>query len=237
MSLTFNGISSDSIGVVVERYPSRPVPERIVETVRIPGRNGTLTRTEGFANVVQDYEVYLSAAAVGLPSVAADMAAWLLAPEGYARLEDTYNPGVYRMARFINPEEIRNFFNRFGRCVLSFDCMPQRFLTSGEVATSYSADATITNPTAFLALPLIEVSGTGDVSFSLGGHTILIEDMTGTITIDAETQNAYDGVTNLNASVTLADGNFPALNPGANSLAFVSGTITDITITPRWWTV
>ena len=236
MSLTFNGITSDSIGVIVERYPARPVPERIVEAVRVPGRNGMLTRTEGFANVRQDYEVFQNAATVGLPSVAADMAAWLLSVEGYARLEDSYNPGEFRLARFVSPDEIRNYFNRFGRCTLSFDCMPQRFLTSGEVATSYSADATITNPTSFLALPLIEVTGAGTVSFSLGGHTVEIADLSGTVTIDSEAQDAYDGATNLNSSITLADGSFPALNPGANSLTFVSGTITDITITPRWWT-
>ena len=114
MSFTFNGITSDSMKVIVERYPARPVPERIVQTVSIPGRNGLLTRTEGFANVRQDYEVYLSAAAAGLPSVAAAMAAWLLAPEGYARLEDSYNPGEFRMGRLVNPEAITNFFNRSG---------------------------------------------------------------------------------------------------------------------------
>lgn len=237
MSFTFNGITSDSMKVIVERYPARPVPERIVQTVSIPGRNGLLTRTEGFANVRQDYEVYLSAAAAGLPSVAAAMAAWLLAPEGYARLEDSYNPGEFRMGRLVNPEAITNFFNRFGRCVLSFDCQPQRFLTSGETATSYSADETITNPTAFVALPLITVTGSGTVSFSLGGHTATIADLDGTVTLDAEAQNAYDGATNLNAQVTLADGSFPALNPGANTLAFVDGTITSISITPRWWTI
>lgn len=237
MSLTFNGITSDSMKVIVERYPARPVPERIVETVRVPGRNGLLTRTEGFANVLQDYEVYLSAAADGLPSVAAAMAAWLLAPEGYARLEDSYNPGEFRMARLTNPEDITNYFNRFGRCRLSFDCQPQRFLTSGETATSYSADATITNPTAFTALPLVTVTGSGTVTFSLGGHTVTIADLAGTVTLDAEAQNAYDGATNLNAQVTLADGSFPALNPGANTLAFVDGTIASITVTPRWWTI
>lgn len=221
--------------VIVERYPARVIPERIVETVRVAGRNGVLTRSEGYANVEQDYECYLSAVSSGLPDVAADAVAWLLSVDGYARLEDSYNPQEFRMARVVHPEELQNFYNRFGRATISFDCMPQRFLTAGEVATSYAGDDTLTNPTAFPALPLIVVTGSGDVSFSLGGYTVEIADLAGTITLDCEMQNAYDDAVNLNDTVTLVDGQFPQLNAGANTLAFVSGTITDITITPRYW--
>lgn len=236
MSLTFNGVTSDSIGVIVERYPNRVIPERIVETIRVPGRNGYLTRTEGFSNVTQDYDIYVSAAAVGLPSAAASMTAWLLAPEGYQRLEDSYNPGIYRMGRLTNPQDLRNFFNKFGRCTLSFDCMPQRWLTSGEVTTTYTSGTTIDNPTAFEALPLIEITGSGDIEISLGGYTVQIAGLTGAISLDCEAQNAYDGSTNLNSQITLVNGAFPRLNPGANTLAF-SGTVSGIDITPRWWMI
>lgn len=237
MSFTFNGVVSDSLGVIVERYPERPVPERIVETVRVPGRNGTLTRSEGFANVIQEYDVYISAAATGLPTAANDFAAWLLSVEGYQRLEDSYNPGVFRLARLVPSADLVNWMNRFGRATLRFDCLPQRFLTSGETATTYTTDATITNPTAFPALPLVVVRGSGDIVFNLGGYVVSIEDLASEITIDCEAQNCYDGPTNLNASVTLGNGEFPRLAPGANTLAIVSGSVTEIEITPRWWTL
>ncbi len=237
MSLTFNGVNSDSLDVIVEKYPERVIPERIVETVRVPGRNGTLTRTQGFANVVQDYDVYVSAEAAGLPSASAAMAAWLLAPEGYQRLEDSYNSGEYRMGRLIQNADLQNFFNKYGRATLSFDCLPQRWLTSGETATTYTVNTTITNPTKFTALPLIEVVGTGDIVFSLGGFSVAIEDLVSSITLDCEAQNAYDGQDNLNSSITLSDGEFPQLAPGSNSLTITTGSVTSITITPRWWTI
>lgn len=235
MSLTWNGTTSDSIGVIVERYPDRPVPQRIVNTIRVPGRNGVLTMSEGFDNVTQDYDVYISAEAVGLPSASASMAAWLLAPDGYQRLEDSYNPSEYRMARLVNPQDALNFYNKYGRCTLSFDCLPQRWLTSGETATTYTGSATITNPTLFTAMPLVEIVGSGDIEISLGGFTVGIDDLASTITLDCEAQNAYNGAVNLNNSVTLADGAFPQLAPGANSLSIVTGSVTSITITPRWW--
>jgi len=237
MSFTYNGVNSDTYGVIVEKYPDRVVPERIVETFRVPGRNGTLTRTEGFANVIQSYDIYVSAAAVGLPSAAATMAAWLLAPEGYQRLEDSYNPNEYRMGRPVQNSDLLNYFNKFGRTTLYFECLPQRWLTSGETATVYTTDATITNPTQFASLPLVVIDGSGDIEFSLGGYTVGIDDLTGTITLDCEAQNAYEGADNLNGSVTLADGEFPKLSPGANSLTITTGTVNSITITPRWWTI
>ena len=239
MSLTFNGVSSDSLGVIVERYPDRPIPERIVETVRVPGRNGTLTFSEGFANVRQDYDVYLSAAANGLPSAAAGMAAWLLAPDGYQRLTDTYNTGEYRMGRLINPEALQNFYNKYGRATLSFDCMPQRWLTSGETVTTYTADTTITNPTSFTAMPTVYVTIAGDGQFSLGGYTVGITGVNGIVTLDCETNNASanGGTLNLNPYVTLADGDFPKLAPGANTLTFITGSISAIKIAPRWWMI
>ena len=235
MSLTFNGVSSDSLGVIVERYPDRPVPERIVETVRVPGRNGTLTFSEGFANVRQDYDVYLSAEAAGLPSASAGMAAWLLAPEGYQKLTDTYSTTDYRMARLVNPQDVANHFNKFGRCTLSFDCVPQRYLNSGDTVTTYTTDATITNPTSFTALPMVYVTGSGVVDFALGGYPVTIGTFSGTIVLDCEAQNAYAGSINANNIITLGNGEFPRLEPGANSLTFGSGTITSIKVKPRWW--
>jgi phage-related protein len=79
------------------------------------------------------------------------------------------------------------------------------------------------------------VVGTGDIEISLGGYTVGIDDLVSDITLDCEAQNAYSGSVNLNSTVTLADGAFPQLAPGANSLTIVTGSVTSITITPRWW--
>lgn len=236
MSITFNGINGNTLGCIVEKYPARILPRRLYSSEKIPGRNGNLTRFEGYANVHLLYDVYLSAEASGLQAVAEDVVNWLYGPASYARLEDSYNTGIYRMAQLAGPDEVLNYFQQFGRCTLDFEAMPQRWLTAGETATTYSGDATITNPTQYEAQPLIVVSGTGDVEFNIGGYDVVIDDMTGSITLDCEVMDAYDNGTNLNNTVTLPNG-WPKLAAGANALTFVSGSITDITVTPRWWTL
>lgn len=233
MSLIFNGVNGDSLGCIVEHYPDRAFPERLVESVRVPGRNGNLTRKQGYGNVALSYDVYFSGEMSGMQTVADAVAAWLLSPSGYSRLEDSYDPNVYRMAQYVGPVDVRNYINKFGRVTLAFDAMPQRWLKSGETATAYTDGDTITNPTTEVALPLIQLTGSGDITISLGGASLAIEGLNGNMTIDCETQNCYDGATNLNGIVTRVNG-FPSLVPGANTLS-VTGTVSALTITPHWW--
>lgn len=233
MSLTFNGTNGNTLGCIVERYPDRAMPERLVDSVRVPGRNGNLTRKQGYGNVALSYEVYFSGELTGMQTVADAVAAWLLSPSGYCRLEDSYDPNVYRMAQYIGPVDVANYINKFGRVTLTFDAMPQRWLKTGETPTAYTDGDTITNPTTEIALPIIQLTGSGNVSISLGGATLDIAGLSGDMTIDCDTQNCYDGGTNLNGIVTRTNG-FPSLAPGANTLG-VTGTVSALTITPRWW--
>ena len=52
MSFTFNGVSSDTHKVTVEKCPSYPVANRVVEHIQVPGRNGDLIRDTGAYNNV-----------------------------------------------------------------------------------------------------------------------------------------------------------------------------------------
>ena len=53
----------------------------------------------------------------------------------------------------------------------------------------------------------------------MGGSTIDITGMTGAITIDSDTQNAYDGATNLNNNITVI-GDFPGASYRRNRRFF-----------------
>lgn len=236
MSITFNGTNGDTLKCIVEKYPARILPRRLYSSEKIPGRNGNLTQFQGYANVHLLYDVYLSAESTGLQSTAEAVVDWLYGPQTYARLEDSYSSGVYRMAQLYGPDELENYLNQFGRATLDFEAKPQRWLKTGETSTTYTADATITNPTNYESQPLLVVTGSGNIVFQIGGYEVDIAGLSGSITLDCEVPDAYDNNTNLNNIVTLPDG-WPKLAAGANTLAFVSGTITSIAVTPRWWTL
>lgn len=229
----FNGKKSTDFKIGVEQCRAYYAAAREVERQTVPGRAGELLRETGtYANGVQSYEIYFNGKASGMTAAAAQIVQWLMSGRGYARLEDSYEPDVYRMACFAGPVEAANWMNRFGRATLEFDCMPQRWMKSGETPVSVTSGQHLQNDWQ-PALPLIQLTGTGDGVLTVGGSTINVTGMDGSLTIDSESQNAYDGTTNKNGSISVSGG-FPVLGTGETVVAF-SGGITAVGITPRWW--
>lgn len=173
--LEFDGEMSGDYGLYISGEGAYNAPERDVEMVTIPGRNGALALDHGrFENI----EVTYPAGVFGTDE--ADFAdkvgairAWLCSKKGYVRLTDEYNPDEYRLAIYKSGLEVSPAKLMAGEFDLVFQCMPQRFLKSGEDAvTIASSGDTLTNPTLFNARPLLMVTGYG--GFTINGHPIEI---------------------------------------------------------------
>lgn len=228
----YAGKNSTDFGVWISGESTFSSPEKDIEAVAIPGRNGTLTIDNGrFYNVavlypafiIDDFEKNFDAFKAFLASV-----------KGYARLSDTYHPDYYRLARFnlpIEPEMTQD--NRHGRFTVTFDCDPRRFLVSGDRVAAFTANGSLRNPTLYDAKPLIRAYGTG--YFTISGIRVNITAANAYTDIDCELQEAYKGSTNCNGNIALINGEFPVLKSGANDI--VKSGITRLEITPRWWTV
>lgn len=232
--ISWAGKTSDTLGVVVEHYPVRVVPERALTETEIAGRNGALIQYDGnWSNYTQEYEVYISAEKTGLVRAARAVAEWLSAPVGYQRLEDSYEPDVYRMAYYAGGQDIESILNRFGRATIEFVCKPQRFLKSGEAPKTFTEAGTLTNITRMDALPVITVYGTGG-TVTVNDTTVEISEIEDYVVLDCELMDAYKGNENRNPYVSAAD--FPVLVSGINNISF-SGGITSLEIVPHWWTI
>lgn len=228
--LTYDGVSSDTFGLYVGFAGVENAPARNIESIPIPGRNGALTIDNGYYENIevvyqcmirQNFETNISAAR-----------AFYLSRKGYKRLSDTANPGEYRLARYVAGLEVTpSQMRQQGAFRLIFDCQPQRFLTSGETATTITSSGSVTNPTRFDAKPIIRVYGTG--SFTVGSTTISISQNPGYIDIDSEMLSAYYETANCNSYVT---GEFPVFPPGQTGIVLGTG-ITSVVVTPRWWTL
>lgn len=229
MSITFNGVSSDSLGLIVEYSPTYNIPSRKMSAFEVAGRNGDiLYQQNAFQNVVQPYDCYIQGNG-NLSTAIQNVIAWLISNTGYLRLEDSYTANQYRLAYCNNAAEVANALNKMGRCTIEFSCKPQRFLTSGESATAITSGDTLTNSTAYDAKPLIYVNTAQEGTIEIGGVSITCS--AGEYYIDCDTQNAYFGTTNMNSYISASE--FPVLSSGSNTI-----TLTDIdtcTITPRWW--
>lgn len=231
-SFTYNGTSSNTFNVNVTRFPDYEIPERKVSKISVPGRNGDLiVDTGAYANVARTYDVYFNAKANGFHSSAHDLAAWLCSFGGYARLEDTYDPDVYLMARISNQDQLSNWMNYMGRTTVKFDCKPQRWLKSGETEVALTSGDEITND-YMPCYPIFKATGSG--TLVVNGNSIAISNnLNKTIVIDCETQNAYTGTENRNGDISIT-GDFPFFVSGANEVTFNNASVTMI---PRWWTL
>ena len=226
--LTYDGKSLRDYGVYVNGTYTFSAAQRNITKVVIPGRNGTLTiDNKRFENIEVTYEAFIIREFVenieGLRN-------YLSTAAGYRRLEETYHPDEFRMARFVSGLSVTATpLMREGNFTLKFDCMPQRFLKSGEIPVEFTAAGSIFNPTLQQAKPMLRVWGNGTVG--IGSATLTIADTTNYTDIDCESMDAYYGATNRNSNIS---GTFPVLEPGANGVA-LGGSITKVQITPRWW--
>lgn len=229
--LTFNGKSSKEYGVYISGLNTFNSAERDTESISVPGRNGDLTFDNGrFKNVDITYPAFIYA---DFDNNVEGLRNFLLSQRGYKRLEDTYHPDEYRIARYKG-----NFVTEVvdwlaaGQFDLVFDCYPQRFLKSGDQIITLESDGNIFNEYQE-SKPLIRAYGTG--SFSIGGITITIDTADDYTDIDCDLQEAYkdDMSVNCNGNITLTSGSFPILNPGDNEI--VIEDITKLEIKPRWW--
>lgn len=124
----FAGRKSTEFGVWCSGSETWGAPERDIEQVSIPGRNGDLQIDNGrFKNKDVPYACFMMREDC-LQKID-DFRSWLMSlSDGYYRLEDPYHPNEYRMARVkAGFEPTMGPYNANAKFTLTFDCKPQRF--------------------------------------------------------------------------------------------------------------
>lgn len=155
----FNGKSSADLGIIVSKYPIMRKPARKGTVRTIPGRSGAIVSdTRAYETYVQPYEISIINKEQGIAVAARAVADWLLGSSGFCRLEDDFEPDVFRLARYAGQLDIETIMTMHGTAVIEFECQPRRYFKTGnQEITLSSGVTTIHNPTAFEAEPLITV--------------------------------------------------------------------------------
>ena len=241
-SFTFDGENSLDNGIYISGEAAYNAPERVVEMITVPGRNGAIAMDQGhFENIEVTYPAGCFASdEEGFADKIAEFRNILASRYTYKRLTDTYNPDEFRLALYKSGLEVEpTVHNRAGEFDITFECKPQRWLVSGETALILTANGSITNPTLFGARPMLVVTGMGDLV--IGEYSMTIRGYASqVIYIDCETMEAWEMVGGVmisrNDYIQNAGEEFPVLKPGVNSITLGSG-ITRVEITPRWWRI
>ena len=233
--IVFGGEASSDFGMVVAEAPTFERPNRKATTYTVPGRNGAVIfQQDAWDDVVRSYEVWLAnSKGQNIVETVNAFEAWLNSLNGYQRLEDSFEPEVFRLAYFIGGINFSNEVMQAGKATLSFTCRPERFYKSGEHEITVTNGTKIFNPTRFTSKPLIHIEGSGTVTVAIGGYTISAT-LTDYINIDCETMNAYRlAAENKNADIS---GSFPVIPSGVQTVG-ITVTTTKVTIVPRFFTI
>lgn len=237
---SFGGVNSLTYGIYITGQAVYNAPERAVEMVSIPGRNGALAIDQGrFENIEVTYNCGCFAnTQSAFAAKVRDFRNALASMRGYQRITDDYNSDEYRLAIFradISIDPVAN--SSAGEFEIVFDAKPQRFLAAGETSVSVSSGDTLANPTLFSSKPLLKVTGYGELT--IGDVTVEVAqpETAGDIYIDCDIMESYQLLTStpsaVNSLITLSGNEYPVLEPGNNTITYTG--ITALSITPRWW--
>lgn len=253
-TIIYNGISSESLGIIVQAPPAYEFPEDEIEMQHIPGRNGDLAIPTGaYQNVARTYSfasIYSERPGGDGSFInnSQDIIAWLKSHKGqYCRLEDTYDPEVYRMAIYTESKEFVNYFNKVTVIEAEFNCKPQRWLKDGETEVTKASGDTITNPTSYTAKPTLEITipiseSDTEIVFTSATDsykvTIAKQASEKTFIVDCEDMFVTYKNSGNNASdqVTLDNNKFPEFTGDSTYTITIPGSAT-LKIKPRWWTL
>lgn len=217
-ALEFDGVSSRTYGVYITGAAVYNAPQRDVEMIAIPGRNGSFALDKGrFENIEVSYPAGIFADAESdFAEAVSDFRNFLCSRNGYVRLQDEYNPNEYRLAVYKSGLEVEPALLRAGEFNIVFECKPQRFLTSGETAVTVTSGDTLTNPTLFEASPLIECKGTGNININsnqitinnlpIGDVSLASAKSTSTATVSSSFNVANAALLNPGDTITVASG-------------------------------
>lgn len=228
--LTIDGKSTKDFGVYLSGDGTFKAAEKNLEEFTIPGRNGTFHYKvpNTYKNVQVPYDCFIFR---DFKRNVAAFRSFLLSRDGYVRLEDTHHPGEFRMGIYHEEFDPEVFVDlTAAQFTINFDCKPERWLKSGEFPIDATGNKTIINKTDFVAKPLIRVYGSSGV-VAINGVKVSVTGVSTSADIDCEIMETIP--TSLNATTTLANGEFPTLKPGENVVT--STGFSKVEIIPRWW--
>lgn len=256
--ITFNGITSESLGIKVWTFPTYETAEKNVSELVIPGRNGSDYNDAGlYKNTTRVYKVSLYDGIRDYSALSNVISEWVHSAPGYCRLEDSYEPLIYRKAICIDPIIFEGVNNQAAIATITFTCLPQRFMISSDggshvddeghtvyhyVSFSGLGSSNITNPHPFDARPIITVTRPegSEAVLNVGNSSITMTGGASTLYIDSEKMDCYSKngstIVNQNAYVSIENG-FPILKGNAQTRIQRVAGISSVKVVQNFWTL
>ena len=215
----WNGIDCRSKGITM-RGPAPIIrPEERVKHVEIPGRSGDVTETEG-ENIYNSYIQTVSITVRGSQNVR-NIYKWL---RGSGFVTFSGEPDKKQAARVIGAITLNRISRNMDKWQgeVQFYCQPLKQMLAEEKVTITSSGVSVRNGGDVICKPMWKVtagSGQTTIILTAGGNTIAVTGLArgSVIWIDSDTMEVWNSAKTSLLTVN-STGDFPVLNPGANTV-------------------
>lgn len=217
-----NQLGRDFQLCLVER-PDIPTAKQKIQTIEVPGRDGPLTKKEGFEdvsfkllfNLLEDYNI---------KPLLRKIKAWLMQSKILSFTDDD----VYRKIKQVEIGDINNEIEEYGMFEVNFVADPYEYAIMQPFEVT--APVTLANYGTYAALPKLTIYGTGDITIYVNGTSFQLKGVKDSIIVDSDLKEAYSGTMPMNDHMI---GKFPVLDPGEVEIKW-NGTVKKIELEARW---
>ena len=221
----FKGKDSRDFGILISSVPQQTKPERRVEHITIPGRNGELTQDE---DTYEPYTISLQCSTRGSDRLD-EIVTWL---NGAGELILATEPDKVYKASIYNKIAISDVIYLYNSFLIQFRVHPFKYSVNAYGDTLELTTATkVRNSGSIYSEPIITVFGSGDITLTINGKDFPLFGVDGYITIDSEMMEVFKGNTNQNSKYGAVE--FPRLEVGENNISW-TGNVEKVEIHPKW---
>lgn len=213
----WKGTTFNSMGIIIEKTPIPDKPKHSYSQYTIQGRNGYLAiDNETYDPLLLSLECHFDTNKVADIN---ELRAWL---DGYGELQIN-NERVYTgyISNSIPFEKITHF----RKFIIQFTLQPLAKAVETTTIDALQID-TFNSDTFAKAYPIITITGTGDISFSINNINFTIYEASGTYVLDCDAKIITKN--GINQSMNMS-GDFPYIVNGSNSVV-KGGSITAVSI-------
>lgn len=224
-TITYSGVSSDTLGIMINQVIVPPSSVEEYEMIKIPGRpepirSNLKTRSpimiEVEATIVEENklrQIYSTFQGTGRLIISTES-------------DKYYNAS----AQVITPDNIARYMNKI---TLGFECQPFAYAVNNdpvELEISGSA-ASIEIGGGYYCQPIYRITGSGDITLSVNrASPLTLYNVDGYVTVDTTTMMCHKNGVHVKSS-----GKLPFLSPGTNMLSWSSNvTKMEVTKNERW---
>ncbi|MCD4549175.1 phage tail protein [Schaalia sp. lx-260] len=197
---------------------------RVLEQIVVPGREGTLTREQGWNDRLITLDLIIRSSDV--------MRAWrkaVVALTNAQRIAFRHDTGVFYQVKSVTFSELVRVSPMMGQFQATLLCGPFAYLTGVENIV-LTKSGNITNPGNAVARPVFTVYGSGRVFFETNGYRVDLKIDSDQLTVDSSLMECRKGNVAQNQHMT---GPFPTIRPGKSHVQLGPG-VSQLVIEPRW---